>query len=53
MYKLVADKTLKELAEDFREQRVRVVNEVALLDRALDAVASGLKRYVGGAQPRN
>jgi hypothetical protein len=53
MYKLVADKTLRELADDIREQRARVVTDLALLDRALDAVASGLKRYVGGAQPKN
>lgn len=53
MYKLVADKNLKELAEDFRAQRARIVADVALLDRALDAVAAGLKRYVGGGQPKN
>ncbi len=53
MYKLVADKNLRELAADFREQKARVVADIALLDRALDAVASGLKRYVGGGQPKN
>lgn len=53
MYKVVADKTTAELAADFRAQRARVVNEVALLDRALDAVATGLKRYVGGAGSRD
>ncbi len=53
MYKLVADKTMKELADDIREERVRVVNDVPLLDRALDAVATGLKRYVGGSKTKD
>lgn len=44
MYKLVADKSLQELATDFRDLRASVVADIALLDRALDAVVTGLKR---------
>jgi hypothetical protein len=46
MYKVVADKTLQELAADFRDARARTVEDVPVLDRALDAVINGLKRYV-------
>ena len=48
MYKVVADKSTQELAADFRNMRASVVEEVPLLDRALDAVVKGLKRYSGG-----
>lgn len=48
MYKVVADKSTQELAADFRNQRATVVEEVPLLDRALDAVVKGLKRCAGG-----
>lgn len=43
-YKVVADKSLQELAADFRNLRASVVADVPLLDRALDAVVTGLKR---------
>ena len=49
MYKVVADKSTQELAADFRNMRASVVEEVPLLDRALDAVVKGLKRYSGGS----
>lgn len=45
MYKVVADKSTQELAADFRNLRASTVEEVPLLDRALDAVIKGLKRY--------
>ncbi len=48
MYKVVADKSTQELAADFRNMRASVVEEVPLLDRALDAVVKGLKRYSSG-----
>ncbi len=47
MYKVVADKSTQELAADFRDLRASVVEEVPLLDRALDAVIKGLKRCSG------
>ena len=48
MYKVVADKSTQELAADFRNMRASVVEDVPLLDRALDAVIKGLKRYSSG-----
>ncbi len=49
MYKVVADKSTQELAADFRNLRASVVEEVPLLDRALDAVVKGLKRCSGAS----
>ena len=49
MYKVVADKSTQEIAADFRNMRASVVEEVPLLDRALDAVVKGLKRYSSGS----
>lgn len=53
MYKVVADKSTQELAADFRNMRASVVEEVPLLDRALDAVIKGLKRYSGGSAAKD
>ncbi len=41
-YKVVAEKTLATLAADLRQGRVTVVENVAMFDRALDAVLNGL-----------
>ncbi len=41
-YKVVAERTLAELAAELREGRARAVENVAMFDRALDAVMSGL-----------
>jgi len=53
MYKVVADKSTQELAADFRNMRASVVEEVPLLDRALDAVVKGLKRYSAGISTKD
>ena len=53
MYKVVADKSTQELAADFRNMRASVVEDVPLLDRALDAVVKGLKRYAGSNTSKN
>lgn len=53
MYKVVADKSAQELADDFRNMRASVVEEVPLLDRALDAVVKGLKRCSGGSADKD
>ena len=41
-YKVVAERSLAELAADLREGRVQAVEHVPMFDRALDAVMSGL-----------
>lgn len=41
-FDVVADKTLLELAEDLRQGKARVVEDVPLMDRALSAVLSSL-----------
>jgi len=41
-YKVVAEKTLHELAADLREGRVHVVTNIGMFDRALDKVLNGL-----------
>lgn len=41
-YKVVAEKTLHELAADLREGRAHVVTNIGMFDRALDKVLNGL-----------
>jgi hypothetical protein len=43
----------QELAADFRNMHASVAEEVPLLDRALDAVVKGLKRYSGGSAAKD
>lgn len=43
-YRVVADKSLQDLAEDFRLQRIRVLQDVGFLDRALDAMINRLAK---------
>ncbi len=43
-FDVVADKTLFGLAADLRSGRAKVINDIPILDRALTAVLSGIKR---------
>lgn len=48
-YKVVAERPLYVLAEEFRNGAARVIEDVALFDRALDGVISGIMKF---ARPR-
>lgn len=48
-YKVVAEKTLAELADDLRRRRAEPVENVAMFDRALDKVLNGLMTSGGAA----
>ncbi|MBK9130790.1 MAG: DUF1631 domain-containing protein [Gammaproteobacteria bacterium] len=48
-YKVVAERPLYVLAEEFRNGSARVIENVALFDRALDGVISGIMKF---ARPR-
>lgn len=48
-YKVVAERPLYVLAEEFRNGTARVIENVALFDRALDGVISGIMKF---ARPR-
>lgn len=43
-YKVVADLTCRQLAEEFELGRARIIEDVPLFDRALDSVFSGIKQ---------
>ncbi len=45
-FKVVADTTIQGLAADLRRGTARVIDEVPLFDRAMEAVVSGLRRKV-------
>lgn len=49
-YKVVAERPLYVLAEEFRNGAARVIENVALFDRALDGVISGIMKF---ARPRH
>ncbi|MGE0371297.1 MAG: DUF1631 domain-containing protein [Gammaproteobacteria bacterium] len=49
-FKVVAERPLYVLAEEFRNNTARVIEDVALFDRALDGVISGIMKF---ARPRN
>ncbi len=44
-YKVVAELPLYTLAEEFRQGRATVIDDVALFDRALDGVISGIMKF--------
>jgi hypothetical protein len=48
-YKVVAERPMYVLAEEFRSGAARVIEDVALFDRALDGVISGIMKF---ARPR-
>ena len=48
-YKVVAERPMYVLAEEFRNNTARVVEDVALFDRAMDGVISGIMKF---AKPR-
>jgi hypothetical protein len=45
-YKLVADISMAELIQRLEEGSVKVIDEVPLFDRAIDAVLKGMKQYL-------
>ena len=47
MYKVIADIPLRDLIQLLEHGKARIVSEVPLLDRAVDAVINGMKQYVG------
>jgi hypothetical protein len=49
MYKVVADITLRELINEMESGQARIVEDVPLFDRAVDAIISGMKHMTGGA----
>jgi hypothetical protein len=44
-YKVVAERPLYVLADEFRTGKARVIEDVALFDRALDGVISGIMKF--------
>ncbi len=44
-YKVVAERPLYVLAEEFRQGRASLIEDVALFDRALDGVISGIMKF--------
>ncbi len=48
-YKVVAERPLYALADDFRHGRARVIEDVALFERAMDGVISGIMKFAGAA----
>jgi hypothetical protein len=44
-YKVVAERPMYVLAEEFRSGAARVIEDVALFDRALDGVISGIMKF--------
>ncbi len=48
-YKVVAERPLYMLAEDFRSGKASVIEDIALFDRAMDGVISGIMRFAGAA----
>jgi hypothetical protein len=48
-YKVVAERPFYVLAEEFRQGRARVIEDVALFDRAVDGVISGIVRLAAAA----
>jgi hypothetical protein len=52
-YKVVADKTKRELTQDFFHGKAALVENVPLFDRALDAVINGLQKYTNRNQADN
>jgi hypothetical protein len=53
IYKLIADITMRELITQLDAGNARIVEDVPLFDRAVDAIISGVKQMTGGgpAQP--
>lgn len=48
-YKVIAERPLYVLADEFRSGRAAVVENVAMFDRALDGVISGIMKLAGGS----
>jgi hypothetical protein len=46
-FKVIADVALRELIRQFECGKARIVNEVPLIDRAMDVLLNGVKQYVG------
>ncbi len=49
-YKVVAERPLYALADDFRRGRARLIEEAALFERAMDGVISGIMKFAGAAR---
>jgi hypothetical protein len=49
MYKVVADIGMRELINRMESGHARIVEDVPLFDRAVDAIISGMKHMTGGA----
>jgi hypothetical protein len=47
MYKVVADVGMRDLIHSLEGGKARIVDEVPLFDRAVDAVINGMKNYMG------
>ena len=47
MYKLIADLTMRELIHRMESGQARIVEDVPLFDRAVDAIISGMKHMTG------